>query len=265
MPARRKKISSGKKISVMAEPAPMEEQPVEEKRPSVTQVVEVVEEEENPQSTDTAVSAEEISEVPEAHQEVQEDIPAVPQESDTQTRKTVVEELYTQKKESAVMPEISMHKQDTKKSLIVWAIVTIIVAILTGSILFAVAKKGSPVSSLFARPTPTPTPAPTPTPTPTPAPVDKASIKIQILNGGGTPGAASKMKTLLEDKGYTVDSTGNAEEYTYTNTEIHGKAAMSDAVSALKSDLKDAYTLGAVAADLDASASADVQVVVGKE
>ncbi len=257
MPARRKKTSSGKKISAVAEPAhvedqPVEEKPIEEKRPAVTQVVEVVEEE--PQ---------EFEHPPQA---VPEEAPGIVTESEAQEeRKSVVEELYTQNREPAVMPEISMHKQDAKKSLIVWAVVTIVVALLTGSILFAVAKKGSSVSSLFVRPTPTSTPAPTPTPTPTPAPVDKASIKIQVLNGGGTPGAASKMKKYLEDKGYTVDSTGNTDEYTYTSTEIHGKDTMTDAVNNLKVDLKDTYSLGTVASDLDASASADVQVIVGKE
>jgi hypothetical protein len=72
------------------------------------------------------------------------------------------------------------------------------------------------------------------------------------------------MKTFLEDKGYKVGSTGNTDEYTYTTTEIHGKTAMKDAIANLEADLKDTYTLGTVAADLTASASADVQVIVGK-
>jgi hypothetical protein len=39
---------------------------------------------------------------------------------------------------------------------------------------------------------------------------------------------------------------------------------MKDAIANLQADLKDTYTLGTVSADLTASASADVEVIVGK-
>jgi hypothetical protein len=117
---------------------------------------------------------------------------------------------------------------------------------------------------LFVRSTPTPTATAAATPTPTLATVDKTSFEIKVINGGGTAGAAGKMRTFLEDKGYTVASTGNTDEYTYTTTEIHGKTTMKDAIANLQADLKDTYTLGTVAADLAASASADVEVIVGK-
>jgi hypothetical protein len=214
----------------------------EEARPPVTQVVEVVEEDTQ------APPPEEAEPEPTAESEI---------------RKEKVEELYQGVKESSIMPEISVHKGRPIRSLFVWAIVTICVALLTGGILFSVAKKTSPMT-LFARPTPTPAATPTSTPTPTPATIDKASFDIKVLNGGGTPGAAGKMKTLLEDKGYTVAGTGNTDEYTYTTTEIHGKTTMKDAIANLQADLTDTYTLGTVAADLSASASADVEVIVGK-
>jgi hypothetical protein len=175
----------------------------------------------------------------------------------------MVEELYTTEKQPGVMPEISVHKNRPVAPLFVWAVVTIVVALATGGILFAAAKKTSPMK-LFARPTPTPTVAPTATPTPTPVAVDKTSFTIQVLNGGGTAGAAGKMKTFLEGKGYKVAGTGNTDEYTHTTTEIHGKPTMTDAIANLQADLKDTYTLGTVAADLSASVSADVQVIVGK-
>lgn len=228
----------------------------QETRPPVTQVVEVVEEE-----ISSPPAAEPASDIP-----VEEPPVSEPQEEEPRTesvRKSMVEELYTPEKKSSVMPEISVHKNKPIASLFVWALVTIFVAILTGGILFAVAKKTSPLT-LFARPTPTPTATPTPTPTPTPATIDKASFEIKVLNGGGTPGAAGKMKTFLEEKGYMVAGTGNTQEYTYTTTEIHGKETMKDAVANLEADLKDTYTLGTVATDLPASASADVEVIVGK-
>lgn len=222
----------------------------EEVRPPVTQVVEVVEED-----TSSSVPVAPTDEAPP---------PAEPEPTaESEIRKEKVEELYQEAKESSVMPEISVHKSKSIKFIFVWAIITIFVALLTGGILIAAAKKTSPIK-LFARPTPTPTATPTPTPTPTPAAIDKASFEIKVLNGGGTPGAAGKMKTFLEEKGYTVSGTGNTEEYTFTETEIHGKETMKDAIANLEADLKDTYTLGTVATDLSASSSADIEVIIGK-
>lgn len=262
MPSRRRKIS-GKKLTATAEPSTTRETP-EESKPVVTQVVEVVEEVipvadmpgSAPANTDEAEAAAAVREEAPPQSETEPTVESV-------TRKEKVEELYQQAKESSVMPEISVHKNKPITSLFIWAIVTILVALLTGGILFATAKKTSPIQ-LFARPTPTPTPTATPTPTPMPAAIDKTSFEIKVLNGGGTPGAAGKMKTFLEDKGYTVTGTGNTDEYTYTTTEIHGKDTMKDAIANLEADLKDTYTLGTVAADLSASASADVEIIVGK-
>ncbi len=234
-----------------------EEKPVEEVRPPVTQVVEVVEEDTSVPAVSESVE-EEI--LPELSENVVQEEPQEPP-----TRKSMVEELYTTERKPSIMPEISMHRNGSKKSFMVWAIVTSIVALLTGGILFVVSRKGTSMPSLFVRPTPTPTPAPTPTPTPTPATIDKTSFGIQVLNGGGAAGAAGKMKTFLEGKGYKVSGTGNTADYTYDTTEIHGKSTMTDALASLRLDLKDSYTLGTVAADLSASTSADVQVIVGKE
>lgn len=256
MPSRRRKVTANK-LTATAESAAVRETQ-EESRPVVTQVIEVVEEEIPVGEPETAVSAPEEAPAPE-EPEVSEKEPT----AESVTRKEKVEELYQGVKESSVMPEISVHKNKPTASIFVWAIVTILVALVTGGILFAAAKKTSPVS-LFARPTPTPTATPTPLPTPTPVAIDKTSFEIKVLNGGGTPGAAGKMKTFLEEKGYTVTATGNTDEYTYTTTEIHGKTTMKDAIANLQADLTGTYTLGTVSADLSASASADVQVIVGK-
>lgn len=253
MPSRRRKTTTHKMTAQAApEAVPEEEKPVEEVRPPVTQVVEVVEEDkESPEIATESVSASPVQE------EMEEPI------EESLSRKEKVEELYHGVNESSVMPEISVHKNKPIVSIFVWAIVTIFVAILTGGILFAIAKKTSPMK-LFTKPTPTQTVTPTMTPTPTLAVIDKKSFEIKVLNGGGTPGAAGKMKTFLEDKGYTVSDTGNTDEYTYELTEIHGKTTMKDAILNLKADLAGTYTLSTVAADLSASASSDVEVVVGK-
>lgn len=267
MPARRRKLS-GKKMTATAAPEGLtiEEKPaVEEPRPAVTQVVEVVEDDSSTAASPQSQEKTTIAEPASSEASVRESAESPVQEEESPTRKSMVEELYTTDRKPSVMPEISMHRNGSKKSLMVWAVVTIVVALLTGGILYGASRKGGAMKSFFARPTPTATPAPTSTPTPTPATVDKATFTVQVLNGGGMPGAASKMKTFLEGKGYKVSGTGNTPDYTFDTTEIHGKPTMTDAIANLKADLKDSYSLGTVAADLTASASADVNVIVGKE
>lgn len=55
-------------------------------------------------------------------------------------------------------------------------------------------------------------------PSPTLAAVNKADIKIQVLNGSGVPGSAGKAKSALEAVGYSGIETGNADSYTYKTT-----------------------------------------------
>ncbi len=246
----------------MAEAQAPAEGKEEESRPVVTQVVEVVE---DPAAPSSAHETEEVQKE-EVEEPVEENLePEKTEQADIpERRKEMVDELYAPDRQSRVMPEISMHKHSSTKPIVVWAVITIVVALLSGGILFAVTKKAS-FSSLLARPTPTPTPSPMPIVTPTPEEIDKTALSLQVLNGGGTPGAAAKMKSLLEEKGYTVKATGNTEEYTYDTTEIHVKASASAALVHLEVDLKDSYVLGTTAADLADESSFDVQVIVGKE
>ena len=119
------------------------------------------------------------------------------------------------------------------------------------------------VPALFAKPTPTPTPAPTPSPSP--AVPSRGDLKVQVLNGGGTPGSAGKVRKFLEDKGYTVKDVGNAEEYTYQKTEIHVRPDKSAYLDLLKADVSKDYTIGTSSADLSPDSPYDAQVIVGKE
>lgn len=58
--------------------------------------------------------------------------------------------------------------------------------------------------------------------------IDKAAISIQILNGNGQAGSALKMKDELEDKGFKVESTEEADNYNYTQTVIFYKLGKRD-------------------------------------
>lgn len=258
----RKKIASKKsenqqeKVVLPAIEEKIEEQPAR-------QVVEVVEEEphmpvEAP-SEDTVLTDSSVeSPVPEGHvpdpeAEKQQDLPAGRQE--------LVEELFDRK--SPVMPEISVHTGNPIMPIILWVVIVVVAALVTGGVLFfAMNRPTIKIPVLFAKPTPTS--APTPTPTPAPA-VSRADVTIQVLNGGGTPGAASKMKKFLEEKGYTVKDVGNTDDYTYTKTKIMVHADKQHIAALLEGDLKDTYTLDTSGTDLPQDASYDVRVIVGKE
>lgn len=67
--------------------------------------------------------------------------------------------------------------------------------------------------------------------------IDKASVKLRIVNGNGRSGEAGLMKTALEDDGFTNISTGNALSQ-YSTTVIYyntGKIAQAKAVDAIVS------------------------------
>lgn len=93
--------------------------------------------------------------------------------------------------------------------------------------------------------------------------LDKYPIKV--LNGSGIAGEASKVKTILEDAGYTVDSTGNAGNYDYTDTVIQSKKNLEpDYLANLKALLKKTYVLGKDQV-LSASEEGSIVVIVGSK
>jgi hypothetical protein len=255
-----------KKIVTVKAQAPLEEAVAkEEKRPSVTQVVEVVEEAPPP-----PVEVPKPMEMPPASQEpisppssgISETPPPIG--AADEKRKELVDELFQNKPQnvSPVMPEISVHTNRSSKPIMLWAIVLIVACLVVGgSLLFMNGKKGLP--SIVTAPTPTATP--TATITATPSAIKRSDITIQVLNGGGIAGAATKMKTFLEGKGYTVGDTGNAESYIYDKTEIAVKSAKKAYLPLLEGDLKGTYSLGTSSAALDDTVSYDARVIVGKE
>jgi len=186
---------------------------------------------------------------------------------ETKEQKATVEELFGQN-EASVMPEIAIHSKSSKKILIIWGALVcgVALAISLGLIFYNPGAKTNGKSALgLSGPTPVPTTAPEPTATPTPAKLAKDTLTIQVLNGGGKAGAASKMKEVLEKSGYSVKDTGNADEYTYKETEIHVTARASANLEELKSDLSGDYTIGTTSADLPDPSDYDIQVIVGKE
>lgn len=261
-PKAKKKRASLKLDAASGQIESAETSPEEEKSPSVRQVVEVVDEGSVPDAIETIKNdVEEIEEAVETIEDEVKDEPVVTHEEVTEEPKGNVESLFV-KSEPGVSPEITVV---SKKSapLGVWVGAMLGVALAIGVSLVVLVRGPSTLPFMGAKPTPTL--VPTVMPTPAPTALNRSDIKVQVLNGGGTPGAGSRMKTFLEEKGYSVVSVGNTDEYTYEQTEILVKSDKDVYKTLLSDDLKVDYSLGTSSATVEASAEYDAQVIVGKE
>ncbi len=249
----------------------MEDEAREERRPPITQVVEVVED-----AGDSDVVSVEASsdsgmledETPGSMEEETRGEEAEESPSQNEKRRVLVDELFQKKDESMkhdVMPEISMHKRPSTKPMFMWAIVIIMICVVVGGTIFLASSGNLKMPSFGAKPTPTATPTVAPTPTPVPVEVKKETLKIQVLNGSGTPGVAGKMKTFLETKGYKVADTGNADNYDYETTEIQVKSGKDAIFTALETDMKEEYSLSSSPEELSEDVPYDVRIIIGKE
>ncbi len=134
----------------------------------------------------------------------------------------------------------------------------------------------TPTPTEFQFPTDTPTPSPETSPTPkvTTAPtvnpidsstgLDKSELTVEVQNGSGEVGVASKASDILKGFGYRVTAIGNADNFNYENATIQVKSTKSKYLPLLKKDLGFSYTVGSSSADLSESSTADALVVIGK-
>ncbi len=185
-------------------------------------------------------------------------------------------------------PVINKSPKKSKRFLfLVVAIVIIIIIIFAGNKLLGSKNKKenskiTPTPTEFQIPTDTPAPSPsggpssTPKPTVSPTPksasnpidkatgLDRSKLSVEVQNGSGEAGVAGKGAGILKDLGYNVTSTGNADNFNYSNVAIQVKSAKSDYLTLLKKDLSASYTIGSSSSDLSASSSADALVIIGK-
>ncbi len=112
--------------------------------------------------------------------------------------------------------------------------------------------------------TPTPTFPPSPSPSPTELPQKElSSYKIEVLNGSGLIGAASKVKDLIEKNGFKVSEVGNASSYDFERTQIQVKKNVpEEVVDKLKELLGKSYTLE-MGDNLEDKSSFDIVITVG--
>lgn len=171
--------------------------------------------------------------------------------------------------EAASFASLPSRKRNWKKLIYLLGAILIIV------VLFNVTRTltgGSKTPS----PTPTPIVEETPEPVveePTPEPtssidsatgLDRAELSVTVQNGSGEAGVAKKAGDLLKDLGYNLVSTGNADNYDYTDVTVRVKATDKKYLPLLIKDLSGTYTIGASSSDLSASESAEAVVIVGK-
>ena len=125
----------------------------------------------------------------------------------------------------------------------------------------------TPTPSLTEEPTPEPA---TPTPKPSSNPIDKATgldrskLTILVQNGSGEAGVGGKAADILKSLGYTINSTGNADNFDYKNLTVKVKNSQGDFLPLLVKDLNANYLVSDSSSDLSATASADALVIVGK-
>ncbi len=104
------------------------------------------------------------------------------------------------------------------------------------------------------------------TPAETPA-VDKATVEVKILNGGGIRGSASTLTDLLKKAGFTKAVFGNSVA-DFTGTTIYHSADAAKAAELIKEEVIKNYPkvtlMPATAGDKDKTA-ASVVVILGKE
>ncbi len=103
-----------------------------------------------------------------------------------------------------------------------------------------------------------------PTPSPTPTTIDRESWTFEVLNGSGVAGAAAKAAEKLEELGYEVTKTGNADEEV-TITELYiSKDKSEEEAQLLIEDLKSDFGELTITGKLTDSI-ATVQIILGKE
>ncbi len=145
----------------------------------------------------------------------------------------------------------------------------VVIFLVTFGVFYLIAnnRNGGGITLPFATaPTATPTLEPTePPPTPTPTvQVKKEEVSIKVLNGTGVAGQASGVKTLLEGKGYTDVTTGNASKYDYEQSEVQVNPDKMYLKDIILGDVKDLLTSPKVT-DLPAEETVDVIIIIGKD
>jgi LCP family protein required for cell wall assembly len=107
---------------------------------------------------------------------------------------------------------------------------------------------------------PEPAPEAAPTATEAPATVAPSGVTVDVFNGSGTPGLAAGAAEGLEQAGFMVAGTGNADSTDYTVTEIRHAAGDEALATTLAG-----HVPGATVKAVDDAVRGTVQLVLGSD
>lgn len=185
---------------------------------------------------------------------------------ETKQKEVVPEKVST---EVPTEKEEEVNKVEEDKPNYLWIIIP--TALLVGALVGGLITYFSGVSKLNKEevtPSPISSEVPNVEATPEASPVGelkKDTLKIQILNGSGTSGAAGKAKTYLEGLGYSEVDTGNANSSDFSETEISIKDSSKDYLDMITSDLSKSYKVASDSTILVATSKYDVVITLGQK
>jgi hypothetical protein len=208
---------------------------------------------------------EEISPEPPQPQPITEPSPAPVTHKELEPQPT--ENLEQKAQEVINSPPPKKKHLNFKLVILITLLTAIVVGVVAGAVYVFLSKPNSESNAMQGSDSTLESPEPsiTPEPSPTPTPVDIATYKINILNGSGKIGEASKVGDLLEEDGFSIDSTGNASRYDYQETIIQTKEEISEEItSSISSLLTNAGYTPEFGDVLDEDEDYDIIITVGQ-
>lgn len=87
---------------------------------------------------------------------------------------------------------------------------------------------------------------------------------IAVQNGSGEAGVAGEASTALKSAGFSIASTGNADNFNYEGVTIQVKNSKKSILSDIEEALSKDYTISDTSTDLPESTNYDALVIIGK-
>jgi len=144
-----------------------------------------------------------------------------------------------------------------KKTTMIIGIVLVAAVLVGGMVMLRQPKTDQTKSASATNKEPSPTEKPK---------IDKETVKIQVLNGTGTPGQAGIAVGALKKAGYNSDNikTANADNFNNTVTTIAAKDGFEEVVVDVKDALKTTFDeINIDSASLDKASEFDIVVTTG--
>jgi hypothetical protein len=156
-----------------------------------------------------------------------------------------------------------------KRLLIIFIAVMLFSSLSIGGIFYYRFQSQSVVrpESSLAIPVQSPTSSPENTPVPTKSPeIDLSAYSIQILNGSGVAGEAGAVEEILIAEGFENITTGDADSYDYTDTQVQMKKDTSEKVfEAIERALNSDYPIVRPDETLTENADYDTVIILGEK